>query len=90
MTVKDWEQTRAYNLMVRINNTFWVQDSVMTPQEKAKYPKWETTGGYLKTIPLKEAWANFWGNLNESDRKEFTSLENFDSEIFFEITGVRV
>lgn len=90
MTVREWEQSEACNLMYRIESSIWVESYIMTPEEKAKFPKHETTGGYLKTIPIKEAWANFWGNLSDDKKKVFTSLENFDKNIFKEITGIDV
>ena len=91
MFVKDWERSRAYQLMSNnLNFTFWVYERDMTNSEKEKFPSYKTTGGYLKSIPHKEGWANFWGNLDESDKKEFTSLPNFDSAKFESITGIKV
>ena len=46
--------------------------------------------GYLKTYTYKEACANWWNNMNEVNRKIFMSMPNFDKDIFFEITGVKV
>lgn len=90
MTVKEWEQHPACQLMYSIETTIWVPMSIMSEEEKAAYPKYETTEGYLKTIPMKEAWANFWPNLTEENKALFTSLENFDASVFEEITGIKV
>lgn len=76
--------------MYNIDPTIWVPSSIMTDKEKEENPKYETTEGYLKTISMKEAWATFWGNLSEADKKEFTSLENFNAESFEIITGIKV
>ena len=46
--------------------------------------------GYLKTIPMKEAWANAWNNWTDENKKVFTSLPNFDAAIFEKITGIKV
>ena len=89
MTVKEWERTRPCQLMSNIDPTIWVPANLMSEQEKADHPKWETTEGYLKTISMKEAWANFWGNLSDKDKAEFTSLENFNVESFESITGIK-
>jgi hypothetical protein len=62
----------------------------MTEEEKTKYPSYKTCDGYLKDIPFKEAFNNQWHNWNKKSREAFTSLPNFDAEIFFEITGVRI
>ena len=90
MTVKEWEQHPARNLMYNLDLTVFVQSEIMTEEEKKQNPKHETVGGYLKTTPYKESWGNFWGNLSESDKKHFTTLPNFDSDIFEDITGVNV
>ena len=91
MTVRQWENSKAVDIMNQLlENTIWVYPSSMTAEEKQKYPEYETTDGYLKTKTLKEAWADMWGNLSEENREVFTSLENFDADKFFEITGIRV
>lgn len=88
--VKQWEQSEAVNIMSGIEPTIWVDSSIMTDEEKKNNPKHETTGGYLKTIPMKEAWQNMWHNLDDKKKAVFTSLPNFDADIFFEITGIRI
>lgn len=90
MTVRDWENSRAYSIMCNLNPTFWIDSSMMLEQEKQNFPTHETTGGYLKSISLKEAWVNLWGNLSESDKQVFKDLENFDAAIFKEITSIKV
>ncbi len=62
----------------------------MNDDEKKAHPDYETTGGYLKTITMQEAWINMWGNLNENLKQEFLNLPKFDSAIFFEITGIKI
>ncbi len=90
MTVKEWEQSKAVNLMCSIDPTLWIPFSHMTEKEKTDNPKAETMDGYLKTIPMKDAWKNFWGNLSDENKKVFTNLENFDARKFEEITGIKV
>lgn len=62
----------------------------MTDEEKEQFQSYKTSGGYLRDIPFKEAFQNKWHNWNETNRSAFTSLPNFDKEIFFEITGVQL
>ena len=62
----------------------------MTEEEKKKYPSHTTCEGYLKDIPFKEAFQNAWHNLSDDNKNEFKKLPNFDSDIFFEITGVKL
>jgi hypothetical protein len=90
ITVREWENHKAVGLMSKIDPTVWVPANVMTDEEKKQNPKWETTEGYLKSIPLKEAWANAWHNWSEANRKVFLTLPNFDAAIFEEITGLKV
>lgn len=90
MTVKEWENHKAVSLMNAIDHTLWIPASAMTKEEKDAHPKWETTDGYLNTIPIKEAWANAWHNFTESNKKVFTTLPNFDAKIFEEITGIKI
>jgi len=86
--VKEWEQHKAVQLMSNLEPTIWVPAYMMNDQEKKANPKYETTDGYLKTITHKEAWANMWGNLTDENKKVFTTLPNFDWNIFTEITGI--
>ena len=90
MTVKEWEKHKAVELMYSIDNTIWIPWSAMTEQERNDNPKYEASDGYTKTIPLKEAWKNAWGNWSDENKKVFTTLPNFDAAIFEEITGIKV
>lgn len=87
--VKDLERSKAVEIMYNIETTLWVPFSSMNESEKSNNPNAETTEGYLKTIPIKEALANAWNNWSEDYRKVFLDLPNFDSKIFEEITGIK-
>ena len=89
ITIKEWENTEVVSLMYNIEPTIWIPFSMMSENEKAEHPKAETCEGYLKNIPIKDAWANFWGNLQDDKKALFTSLPNFDAAIFEEITGIK-
>lgn len=88
MRVREWENHEAVSIMRNLEPTIWVPESIMTDDEKERNPRYETTEGYLKTIPMKEAWANLWHNLTDEKKKVFTTLPNFSWEIFTEITGI--
>ena len=62
----------------------------MTDEEKKADPAFCVRQGYLKKYEYKEAWANFWKDTDEDNRKKFLALPNFDSEIFKDITGIDV
>jgi hypothetical protein len=76
--------------MSELRPAIWVPSDCMTPQEKEDHPKSEDVGGYLKKMGYKEAWIAWWDNASEEDKRQITNLPNFDSDIFFEITGIRV
>jgi hypothetical protein len=90
ITVREWEQMRVVRLMSNIDPTIWVPSSIMTAEEKKQNPKWETAEGYLKSIPIHDAWKNAWGNFSEDDKQEFLTLPGFDKDKFKEITGIEV
>ena len=71
-------------------NNWWIYSRNMTDEEKANHPEHETTGGYLKSIPFKDACALMWGNLIEKEKKAVKAIPNFDADIFFRITGIKV
>ncbi len=91
INVLDWEESEAVKTMNDLlETTIWVYASNMTEEEKKANPKYETTGGYLKTKTIEESWADMWGNLNEEKRKLFTDLQNFSKDKFMQITGIDV
>ena len=87
---QDFLNSKAYSLMRNyVDPNIWVDESIMTKEEKEKFPSYKTCGGYLKKISLKEAWANAWGNFNKESKEAFTSLPNFNWPDFTEITGIQ-
>ena len=70
-------------------NHWWIYSENMTDEEKAAHPEHETLGGYLKTIPFKDACALMWENLSENDKQKVLEIPNFDADIFYRITGIR-
>jgi len=47
-------------------------------------------GGMLKVLSYEGAWKELWNELSQTDKDFFTSLPNFDAEIFFKITGIKL
>lgn len=62
MTVKQWESSKVIQIMLNIDTHLWIPFTYMSIEEKEKYPKAESTEGYLKQISIKEAWLNAWNN----------------------------
>ena len=72
------------------NMTEWINESIMTDEEKEDNPTYKTTGGYLKKYDYKEAWRKSWENADIEDRKKTLELPNWNNEIFKEISGIDV
>ena len=68
----------------------WVYEENMTDEEKAAHPTYETTGGYLKVLDESECGQLWWGSLSDRRKEIIKAIPNFDAEIFFQCTGVRV
>ncbi len=89
-TEQDFLNSRAYYLMrSHVDTKLWVPNHKMSDDEKAANIGWKNSEGFYKDITFKEAFQNAWNNWSEDSRKEFTSLPNFNSKVFFDITGVK-
>ena len=62
----------------------------MTDKEKEENPGYKTTGGYLKKSDYKEAFKKSWDEADHEDRMKIKDLPNFNEEIFFDISGIKV
>ena len=70
-------------------NNWWIYSENMTNEEKTAHPEHETLGGYLKSIPFKDACALMWANLTEKEKELVKAIPNFDPDIFYRITGIK-
>lgn len=68
----------------------WVYKSAMTDEEKREHPTYETTGGYLKVLDNSETAQKWWDNLSDANKDTIKAIPNFDPEIFYECTGIKV
>jgi len=68
--------------------TKWISENEMTDEEKKADPEFHVRQGYLKKFEYKEAWANFWKDTDEENRKKFLALPNFSWSVFTSITGI--
>lgn len=85
MTVSEFRE--KYNTSMDIPLNRWIYKEDMSDKEKEEIQCWEEMGGYLKTLPYKEA-CKIWWNENPEEHHRFLGLPVFDSKIFFEITGI--
>ena len=92
LTFKQWRNSGAYRLLSKINfrPTEWIMVRDMTDFEKEKHPEYETTGGYLRNVDNSECCVEWWEGLTESEKKIIRDIPNFDSEKFYQITGIKV
>lgn len=91
-TYRDWLCSDAKRLLNRIPQSVvkWIYSKNMTDEEKANHPTHETTGGYLKVLDEKECHQIWWDGLSDNEKKIVYQLPNFDAEIFYECTGIKV
>ena len=92
MTYREWMDSDARYLLNQIPKDVveWVYEEDMTDEEKAAHPTYETTGGYLKVLDESECGQLWWGSLSDRRKDIIRAIPNFDSDIFFQCTGVRV
>ena len=85
-----YELPGMHVLRKNFSNNIWIVLSGMTDEEKQAHPEHETCGGYLKALEYKDAWHEMWDKLNEDEKAAVKALPNFDSDVFYEITGIKV
>ena len=91
MTLSEWRESRARRIIAwNMETTVWIYQSNMTEQEKAQYPSYKTTGGYLKVFTYSEAWKNLWNSITDEEKQEIINIPNFDKNKFKEITGIEI
>ena len=91
-TYNDWCESDARWLLNQIPKDVveWIYSEDMTDEEKAEHPTHETTGGYLKVFDESECGQLWWGSLSDRQKNIIKEIQNFDAEIFFQCTGIRV
>ena len=90
ITFSDFRNSDAYPDFSEMSPCVWVDSSIMTAEEKDANPTHVTTGGYIKKLGYKEAWAIWKRKCSEDNWKKVLALPNFSAEIFEEITGIKV
>lgn len=92
MTYREWMDSDARYLLNQIpkNVVEWVDEEDMTDEEKTAYPTYETISGYLKTLDESESGQLWWNKLSDCDKQIIKNIPNFDPDIFYECTGIKV
>lgn len=91
-TFEMWLSSEAHFLLSHIPRSIvlWVESVDMTNEEKAAHPEHETTGGYLKELDESESAQIWWDNLDNESKEIIKTLPNFDADIFYQCTGIKV
>ena len=92
MTYREWIDSEGRYLLNHIpkNVVEWVYEEDMTDEEKSLNPTYETTGGYLKVLDESESSQLWWNGLSDPQKDSIKEIPNFDAEVFFQCTGIRV
>lgn len=92
ITYREWIDSDARDLLNQIpkNVVEWVDEEDMTDEERIAYPTYETTGGYLKTPDESKYGQLWWNELSDCNKQIIKSIPNFDPDIFYECTGIKV
>ena len=92
ITYREWINSDARDLLNQIPKDVveWVDEEDMTDEEKTAYPTYETMGGYLKVLDESECGQLWWNKLSDCQRQIIKNIPNFDPDIFYECTGIKV
>jgi len=80
----------VFPLFFSFRLNYWVNEDKMSDKEKEAFPSYVTTGGYLKTREYKQAFIESYEKATPEDRALVEKLPNFDADIFFQISGIRI
>ena len=70
--------------------TEWVSTDNMSDQEKEDNPSYKTTEGYLRVYGYQEAFQKSYNEASREDQLNIKELPNFDADVFFTISGIRI
>ena len=89
MMLRDFRNSK-YALALRkgFELTEWIDHEDLPEEEQTE--KTKACGGKLITKSYKQAWAEKWEITSEEDKNIIKSMSNFNPEVFYEITGIRV
>ena len=88
MGLSEFFNSKYYNAI--ISAPFYLTEWISYTDKEMDTDEKRLIGGYLKKYTFKDACRNWWANLTEENKKIITEIPNFDSKIFFDITGIDV
>lgn len=89
---QDWLESDARRILMRCPSNFltWEWDGAMLAKEKEQHPEYSVTRGFLKKVEKEEERQLWWDSLTNCEKDIIKGIPNFDAEIFFQCTGIRV
>ena len=80
-----------YNLSKEVHHEKVQQGNYsMTDKEKENDKNAYLRGGYLKKFDFKEACNTMWNKFTLEEKECIMQLPNFNNDVFFEITGIKI
>jgi hypothetical protein len=85
-----WDSAKKPAFIYYVNPCMWINWADMNDDEKKNNKNAFITGGYLKVMSYKDAWAEAFKGASKEDIKLLKALPNFDAQVFEEITGIKI
>lgn len=91
-TYQDWLDSDARCLLMDCpsNVLAWVCNDDMTDEEKEQHPEYSVICGFLKHVKKEIERQMWWNALSKNEKEIIKSIPNFNAEIFFQCTGIKV
>lgn len=87
MTWEQWRNSQAYNILMRIPKSIWVDWKDMTEKEQQQNLKAKTTGGFMRELDLKEEAEKWWTVLDDEEKEIIRAIPNYNRTKFRKIMG---
>jgi hypothetical protein len=85
----EWEKAEKPHF-IYFDLTQWIDSDDMTDDEKRENPNAKTCGGYLRILDYKKAFQKSYEKASKEDIELLKSLPNFDADVFYEISGIKI
>lgn len=86
--LEDFILSKLCSILNKLSFVEYVNPYDISNEEKFLYNDYDNR--YYKALDFKEGFARFWQNLSEDEKQIIKEMPNFNSDKFYEITGVNV
>lgn len=89
---RDWCNSLAHDVLdgCPTSETEWIYLDKLTDEELVRHPVYKVLGGHLEVVYCNVSRQKWWNNLEEWQKEAVLSLPNFDADIFWQCTGIKV